>query len=139
MRVLDVAVGGDQEAAGAGRRVLDDLAGLRLHQADHAVDQRARREVLAGAGLLLGGVLLQQALVEVAEPFLARGEPVELVDGGGQRLEVGRLAQLGLGVGEDGEDGLILGLRGVAEIEQQTAVVGRAGRGPRAWRVGSQR
>ena len=32
--LLDVAVGGDQKAGGAGGRVLDDFAGLRLHAAD---------------------------------------------------------------------------------------------------------
>jgi hypothetical protein len=50
---------------------LDNLAGLGLRQSDDAIDQRPRREVLAGAGLLLGGVLLKQALVEVAEALLA--------------------------------------------------------------------
>ncbi len=53
---------------------------VRLHHRDHAVDQRARREVLAGAGLLLVGVLLQQALVEIAQAFLPGAVPVELVD-----------------------------------------------------------
>ena len=32
MLVLDVAVGGDEKAAGAGGGVLDDFARLRLHQ-----------------------------------------------------------------------------------------------------------
>jgi hypothetical protein len=87
-------IGSDEKAAGAGRRVLDHLVGLGLHQAHEAVDQGARREVLLSAGLLLGGVRLQQALGEVAEALLARREPVQLVDGRGQGLEVGRLAQL---------------------------------------------
>ena len=60
--VLDVAVGGDEKPAGARGRVLHDLAGLRLHEPDDAIDQRARREILPRAGFLLGGVLLQQAL-----------------------------------------------------------------------------
>ena len=47
--VLDVAVGGDEEARRARCRVLHDLAGLRLHQAHDAVDQRTRREILARA------------------------------------------------------------------------------------------
>ena len=47
--VLDVAVGGDEEARRARCRVLHDLAGLRLHQPDDAVDQRARREILTRA------------------------------------------------------------------------------------------
>ena len=78
--LLDVAVGRDEEACRARCRVLHDLAGLRLHQADDAVDQWARREILARARFLVRGVLLQQPLIEIAEPFLAGGEPVELVD-----------------------------------------------------------
>ena len=104
----DGRCGGDKEAAGAGGRVLDVLAGFGLHQADEAVDQRARGEVLAGAGFLVLGVLLEEALVEVAEAFLARVEPVEPVDGGGQGLEICRLAEPGLGVGEDRADGAVV-------------------------------
>ena len=51
-RRFDVVVGGHQEARRAGRRVLDHLPGLGLHQAHHAVDQRARGEILPGAGFL---------------------------------------------------------------------------------------
>ena len=45
----DVVVGGQEEAAGAAGRVADGLPGLGLHDVDHGLDQRARREVLAGA------------------------------------------------------------------------------------------
>lgn len=106
-----------------GGRILDDLTRLRLHQADHAVNEGARCEVLPCAGLLLGGILFQKTFIEIAEPLLARREPIELVDVGRQRLEVGRLPELGLGVSEDGEDCLVLGLLGVAEVEHELAVV----------------
>ena len=38
--------------------------GCGSHDFDHGVDERARGEVLAGAALHVGGVLLQQALVD---------------------------------------------------------------------------
>ena len=63
------------------------------------------------------------SIVEMPEPFLARRIPVELVDGAGQRLEVRRLAQLGLRVGEDRQHRRISRLLGVAEIEQQATIV----------------
>ena len=62
----DVVVRRQQKAAGAAGRVADGLAGLRGHHVHHGLDQRARGEVLAGAGLGVLGVLLQQALVGVA-------------------------------------------------------------------------
>ncbi len=108
--VLDVTVGSDEEASSAGRRVLNHLARLRLDQANDAVNQWARREVLAGAGFLLGCVLFQQAFVKIAEALLACGKPIELVDGIGQRLEIRGLSQLGLRIGEDGKDDRVLGL-----------------------------
>ena len=84
--------------------------------------KRTRREVLSRAGLLVGGVLLQQPLIEIAQTLLAGGEPVELVDAGGERLEIGRLAQPGLSISEDRADQLVLDF-GLAEIEQQPLVV----------------
>ncbi len=63
----DIRIGGDQKAGGAGGRVLDGFAGLRLDQRDDAVDQRARGEVLAGAGFGFAGVFFQQAFIQVAE------------------------------------------------------------------------
>ena len=44
--ILDEAISRDKEASRTCRRVLHRLAGLRLHQPNNAVDQRARREVL---------------------------------------------------------------------------------------------
>ena len=73
---LDVLRGGDHEAERAAGGVVAKLAGLRLHELRHDIDEHARREVLARAGFLLVGVFLEQALVEAAEPFFLRGEPV---------------------------------------------------------------
>ncbi len=101
-RVLaDKAVGGDQEATGAGGGILDHIAERRLHHRHHAVDQRPRREVLAGPRLLLVGVLLQKAFVQIAEPLLPRRVPVELVDLAHKRRERRRLLDEGACIGED--------------------------------------
>ena len=109
--VLDVAVGGHEETGGACGGVLHDLAGLRLHHAHDAVDERARREILARARFLLGGVFFQQPLIEIAQALLAGREPIELVDAAGQSLQVRGLAQPRLGIGEDGADQGVLGGR----------------------------
>ena len=98
---LHVAVGVDEEAAGAHGGILHALAGLGLHERDHALDERARREVLAGAALGLLGVLLEQALVEIAEPLGLRAVPVERVDVLDDGAEVPRLAERRRRVGED--------------------------------------
>lgn len=87
----DVAVGVDKEAAGAGGGILNQLFGLGLHQRDHALDERARREVLAGAALHLLGVLLEQAFVEIAETLFFGAIPVQIVDGFDDGVEVPRV------------------------------------------------
>ena len=112
-------VGGDQEAAGAGGGVLHDLTGARLHARDDAIDERARREVLAGARLELAGVLLEQALVEVAEALRARLEPVEPVDRLDQRPQVTRLLERRARVAKDRLD---LRRAVTAEAQQQAAI-----------------
>ena len=122
---LDVVIGGDKESAGAGGRVLHNLAWLRFDQAHDAIDQGAWREILPCPGLFFRSVLFQQAFIEVAEPLFARREPVELVNGVGERLQVGWLAQLGLSIGEDGQDERVFGFGGVAEIKQKLADVGK--------------
>ena len=96
-----VVVRGDEEAAGAGGGVLDDIGQLGLHHGDHAVDERARGEVLAGTGFLFVGVLFEQPFIHVAQAFLLGGIPVELVDLGDERGECGGLFDEGTGVGED--------------------------------------
>jgi hypothetical protein len=117
--ILDVAVGCDDETAGARRRVLYDFAGLWLHEADDAVDQRAWRKILPRARFLLCGVLFEQAFIEITEPLLPGGKPVELVDCICKSLEVGRLAQLGLCIDEDGGNGR---LALCAQVEQEALV-----------------
>ena len=77
------------------------LADLGLYEARHDVDERARGEVLAGAGFLLVGVLFEQALVEIAEALFLGGEPVELVDARDDFLEVLRLVDARGGAGVD--------------------------------------
>src|SRR6266478_6680652 len=78
--VADVAVGGNEKPAGAGGWVLDDVVERWFHHCDHAIDEGPGGEVLAGAGLLLVGVLLQQTFVEIAKALLPSAVPVELVD-----------------------------------------------------------
>jgi hypothetical protein len=70
---------------------LDDLAGLRLHDGNDAFNQRAGSKILAGTGLGLGGIFLQQPFIEITEAFLTGGVPVESVDVGDEFVEVARL------------------------------------------------
>src|SRR5438094_5160132 len=121
--ILDVPVGCYWEAAGAGGRVLDDLARLRLHQPDDAIDQRPRRKILARSGFFFGGVLFEKPFVEIAEPLPPGRVPVKLVDRVGERLEVCRLTQLRLRVAENREYDRILGLLRIAQVEQELAIV----------------
>lgn len=51
-------IGREQEAAGAAGGVVHRLIRLRVHDLDDRVDQRARGEILAGAGADLAGVAL---------------------------------------------------------------------------------
>src|SRR5580704_2241015 len=114
---LDIMIGGDKKSAGAGGRVLDNFAGLRLHEPHDAIDERARRKILPGTGFLLGGVLLKKPFVKIAEPLFARRKPVELVNRIRQRLEIGRLAKHGLRIHENRSDSR-LALR--AKVQKQT-------------------
>ena len=74
--LLHVGVGRNHKAERPACRVVTPLPRLRLHQPRHDANQRPRREILPRARLLLVGVLLQQAFVEVAEALFFRGEPV---------------------------------------------------------------
>jgi len=62
----NVGGGGEKESAGSGRGINDCGAGLRAHDLDDGIDQDARGEVLAGAGLGVLGVLFEQAFVDIA-------------------------------------------------------------------------
>ncbi len=110
-----VVIGRDGEAAGACGGVLDDVIQGWLHDGDHTVNERARGEVLACAGLFLVGVLFEEAFIHVAKAFLLGGIPVELVDLANEGGEGGGLLDEGGGVGEDllGEFGAF-----VAEVDE---------------------
>jgi hypothetical protein len=94
-------VGRQEEAAGAAGRVGDGLQGLGAHALHHGLDERARREVLPGAALGVLGVLLQQALVDVALHIGAQQHPALAVDQVDQLVQLGRVADLVLGLHED--------------------------------------
>ena len=99
--LLDVAVRGEQEAAGAAGRVGDDFAGLRLDAVHDGIDERARREVLARAALDVLGVALQQPLVRVALDVGAHPAPVLVADQVDDELpQLRRVLNLVLGLAE---------------------------------------
>ncbi len=70
----------EQEAARPAGRVGDPRSGLRSHHLDDRPDQRSRREVLAGPGLDVLRVSLEQALVGVALHVGVEREPALPVD-----------------------------------------------------------
>ena len=61
-----VLVGDEEEAAGAAGGVDDRVSGLGVDDVDDRPDQLAGREVLAGAGALVGSALRQQLLIGVS-------------------------------------------------------------------------
>ena len=63
---FDIPMGGDHKAESAAGRVVAPLAGLGFHQPGHHINENTRGKVLARAGLLLVGVLLQQPFIQVA-------------------------------------------------------------------------
>ena len=105
---LHVVEGGEEEAARAAGGVADGLGDLRVDDVHHRLDERARREILAGAGLLVLSVLLEDALVDGALGVDLEGEPVLGVDEGDDLGEVGGLGDRVLGLGEDGADEAVL-------------------------------
>ena len=72
-----------------------------LHAAHDGLDQDARREVLPGALLALGGGLLQQSLEGCGLDVDVEGSPLGLVDELDELLQVDRLGEPALGPGED--------------------------------------
>jgi hypothetical protein len=97
----EVVVGGEEEAAGAAGRVGDGLAGERTDAFDHGFDQRARGEVLAGAGLGVLGVAFEQVFVDGAFSVGAEHDPIGFVHHGNDTGELGGVLDLVLGLGED--------------------------------------
>src|SRR5574337_930663 len=81
-------------------RVIGTLAEVGPHTADDGTDGLARGEVLARA-LLLGGELLQKALVGFGLQVHVELGPLSLIDEQDEFLEVDRLAELGERPGED--------------------------------------
>src|ERR1017187_2066667 len=116
----DVAGGGKQKAAGAGRGIDDRGSRLRAHDFDDGIDEDTRREVLAGAALGVLGVLFEQAFVDVAFHVGAESAPGFLIDEiDDQPAQVGGILDLVLSFPEDdAEDARLL-----AEIFERVAVV----------------
>lgn len=102
---LEPLVGSDEEAPGAAGRVADREVfgnlGIRLHQSDDRLDQRAGREVLAGPLLALGGCLLEQPLERSGLDIHLQARPLRSVDGLDQPGKGGRAGQPVLAAGED--------------------------------------
>jgi hypothetical protein len=93
----DVLRGVDEEAAGAGGRIADALAGARIDELDHHADDVARRAELAA---LPGGVqLAEQIFVEVALHVLVLAGNLHVVYGLGGLDQQAGLVDLELGIG----------------------------------------
>ncbi len=109
-----VVVGRQQEAARAAGGVAHCLAYLRARHIDHGLDERAGREVLACARLLVLAILFEDALVDGALDVAVEVEPVLLVDHGDDFAEIDGLVDLVLRLDEDGAD-QAFGLREVGQ------------------------
>lgn len=79
----------------------------------------ARREVLAGARLGVFGVALKQALVDVAFDVGAQRHPLRFIDHVDQAIELGRILNLVLRLGEDRTEHTRL----VAQLAQERHVM----------------
>ena len=115
---LHVGVGREQEAASAAGGVADgDVAARRgIDHLDDGLDQRARGEILAGAGLHFLRIALQQFLVDRAFHV----QPERLVDELNEALEAGRVLD---GIARLLEDGAEQSVR-AAEFGEGLAVEG---------------
>jgi hypothetical protein len=91
----------NREAAGARRRILDHILDRGLHHGHHRINQGPWREILAGAGFLLLGVLLQQSLIQIPQSLLAGAVPIQLVELAHQFVERGGLLDERAGIGID--------------------------------------
>ena len=92
--VGQVALGRQQEAAAAAAGVGDGCPGFRSDALHHGPDQRSGREILARAAFHVLGVLLQQALVNLALHIGGHGHPVFPVDHLDDAVEDGGVADL---------------------------------------------
>jgi hypothetical protein len=95
-------------------------AGSRLHDLDDRLDEGARREVPAGAGLRLLGVLLQEPFVRLAFDVGVEGHPalgVDQVDD--EAPQLGRVLDAVLCLAEDRAEHA----RQTAELGEDMAVV----------------
>ena len=98
----DVVEGREQEAARATGWIAHLLGGLGRHAVHHGLDQRARREVLAGATLGVLRVLFQQTFVGIALHIHTQCRPVLGVDQvHHQAAQLGWILKLVLGLAED--------------------------------------
>ena len=116
----DVAGGREEKTSGAGGWIDDGGSGLGAHDLDDGVDQDARREILAGPGLGVLGVLFEEAFVDVALDVGAQRAPGFLIDEiDDEAAQVGGVLDLVLGFAEnDAEDARFL-----AEVFEGVAVM----------------
>ena len=97
--MLDIGVGGNQEACRTCGRVLNNFPWLGFHTTHHGVDQWPWGEVLARTGFGFVGVLLQQAFIQVTEAIFLGVEPVDLIQRLDELLQMTGFPQAGLGIG----------------------------------------
>ena len=86
---------------------------------DDGLDERARREVLPGPALGVLGVLLEQALVDLALDVHVEPVPHLGVDEADEAVQLGRVLDLVLRLAEDGAEQAVL----LAERRERLAVV----------------
>jgi hypothetical protein len=96
----DVIVSREEKPARAATGVVDFFVGLGGYAPHHGLDERARSEVLPGAALGVGGVLFQQAFVNIAFNIRAHHGPLLLADHVDDFEQLGRVLYLVLALGE---------------------------------------
>ena len=99
--VRDEVVSRQKESARPAGRVGDELARFGSNAFDHGADQGARSEVLTRPGLGVLGIFLKQSLVDVSLDIGAHGHPLGAVDHGDEAIQLCRVLDLVLGLGED--------------------------------------
>ena len=93
--LADMAVGCNHETESATSRVVAALTGLRVNKAGHDVNEHTGSKVLASTGLLLIGILLQQAFIKVSQALFTGRVPVKSIDIGDDFLKVFGLFDIG--------------------------------------------